>query len=89
MSNQDQPRREEELIREIESKFFNCRSIWGSLKVCIGDIVEIYPRGFTRMVAVRGKVIGLSDSAITLETPENNVAVRYTEIRMIRKLHQQ
>jgi len=73
----------QEEIPEIDRQ---CKYIWNSIIICKNDYVEIYPRGFRSMVVISGRVKALSDSAIVLETPNNSIAIRYSEIRMIRKL---
>jgi len=49
-------------------------------------MVEIYPRGLRGLVAIHGKVKVLGDSALIIETETNNLAIRYSEIKMIRVL---
>lgn len=69
-----------------EFQITRCKWIWNTLQICLDDIVEIYPRGMKSMIAIQGKVVGLSDSALVISTDKNDMAIRYSEIRMIRKL---
>jgi len=65
----------------------DCTKVFGAHMICVGDLVEIYPRGLKSMIAVRGKVLALSDSAIVISrAQENHWIIRYSEIRMIRVL---
>lgn len=64
-----------------------CKWIWNAIPICIDDHIEIFPRGMRSLVSITGRVIGLGDSALVLETDNNNLAIRYSEIRMIRKIH--
>jgi len=63
----------------------DCIMIWSSFPVCIGDIVRIYPRLGRSLISIRGKVVGLSESALTIETNNEIVSIRYSEIKMISK----
>jgi hypothetical protein len=63
----------------------DCRVLWGGFLICIGDYVEVYPRGVTRYIGHLGRIVQLTDSAMVLETKNNNLVIRYSEIRMIRK----
>lgn len=61
-----------------------CMHVYG-IEVCKGDYIEVYPRG--RSLAVfRGFVKNVTISSIVLENHENDVAVRLSEIKIIRKL---
>ncbi len=62
-----------------------CRLLFGGYIVCVGDVIEVYPRGLKSFVSITGKVVALLDSAIVLETPYNDMVIRYSEIRAIRK----
>ncbi|RLG82033.1 MAG: hypothetical protein DRO40_08590 [Thermoprotei archaeon] len=64
-----------------------CKWLWNTFPVCVDDYVEIFPRGMRSLISITGRVIGLGDSALVLETDNNNIAIRYSEIRMIRKIH--
>jgi len=64
-----------------------CKWLWNAFPVCLDDYVEIFPRGMRSLISITGRVIGLGDSALVLETDNNNLAIRYSEIRMIRKIH--
>lgn len=77
-------RREEEKGDPVMAR--ECRWIWNAIKVCIDDEIEIFPRGMRSLVSITGRVIGLGDSALVLKTDNNNIAIRYSEIRMIRKI---
>jgi len=65
----------------------DCELIWGVFKVCVGDIIEIYPRAGRSLMKITGRVKAIGDSALILETDINNMAIRYSEIKMLRKLH--
>ena len=64
----------------------NCILVWNSFPVCIGDIVRIYPRLGRSLVSIRGKVVKLSESAITVETENEIISIRFSEIKMISKV---
>jgi len=65
----------------------DCELIWGVFKVCVGDTIEIYPRAGRSLMKITGRVKAIGDSALILETDTNNIAIRYSEIKMLRKLH--
>jgi len=56
--------------------------------VCIGDFVAVYPRGMRGAVSITGTVKKVTDSALILETDYNDIAIRYSEIKMLRKYKQ-
>jgi hypothetical protein len=64
----------------------DCRLLFGGYIVCVGDVIEVYPRGLKSFMSITGKVIALLDSALVLETQYNDIAIRYSEIRAIRKV---
>jgi len=71
----------------VSSEARDCVKIFNAHEICVGDIVEIYPRGLKAMVSIRGRVVALSDSAMVIsKDSENHWIVRYSEIRMIRVL---
>lgn len=69
-----------------EKGIHDCILIWGSFPVCIGDIVRVYPRLGRSLISVKGKVIGISESALTLETENEIISIRLSEIKMVSKV---
>lgn len=63
-----------------------CRSIWNTIRICENDLVEVYLRGLKAMAGIRGRVKRITDAGIVIEGEENETAIRFSEIRMIRKL---
>ena len=68
-----------------EKGIHDCILVWNTFPVCVGDIVRVYPRLGRSLISIRGKVIKLSESAITIETETEIISVRYSEIKMISK----
>jgi hypothetical protein len=60
----------------------DCLSIYG-LWVCRGDIVQVFPRSRS-LASIVGRVVSLTPSSVVLENEENTVAIRISEIKMIR-----
>jgi len=73
-------------IMSEEKNIHDCIMIWNSFPVCIGDIVRVYPRLGRSLISIRGKVIKLSESAITIETENEIISIRFSEIKMISKV---
>jgi len=71
---------------EAERIGIDCIDMWRGIIICAGDLVTVYPRGGRGIVGITGKVKAVTDSAIVLETDVNDIAIRYSEIKMIRKL---
>ncbi len=70
-----------------EETVHTCIKIWRILPICIGDKVEVYPRGMRSMIMIRGIVRSISESAILIETSTGELlAIRLNEIRMINKI---
>jgi len=62
-----------------------CSKVFGTVEICVGDTVEIYPRGLKSLVHITGRVEQVGDSALVItSTGENHWVIRYSEIRMIR-----
>jgi hypothetical protein len=70
-------------VKVVEDGKVECMIIYG-INVCIGDFVQIYPRAL-RMSLVQGVVKRITASSIVLENEENDIAVRFSEIKMVRK----
>jgi hypothetical protein len=70
-------------VKVVEDGKVECMGIYG-VDVCIGDFIQIYPRAL-RMSLVQGVVKRITASSIVLENEENDIAVRFSEIKMIRK----
>ena len=74
--------------REVEFKVnergeIECAVIYG-IKVCLGEYVRIYPRSI-RLAVIHGIVKGFSSNAIILESEENVISIRLSEIKMLQK----
>ena len=70
-------------VKIVEDGKVECMGIYG-VEVCVGDFVQIYPRAL-RMSLVQGIVKKITASSIVLENEENDIAVRFSEIKMVRK----
>jgi hypothetical protein len=70
-------------VKVVEDGKVECMGIYG-VDVCIGDFVQVYPRAI-RLSVVQGVVKRITASSIVLENEENDVAVRFSEIKMVRK----
>jgi len=64
------------------STMVDCLSIYG-LWVCRGDVVQVFPRSRS-LASIIGKVLSITPSSIVLENEENTIAIRISEIKMIR-----
>lgn len=73
----------ERVIKIGENGQIECVDIYG-IDVCLGDYVQIYPRSM-KLVHVSGLVKRITTSTIVLENEENEVAVRLSEIKLLRK----
>jgi len=71
---------------EVKTSTKECILLFNAFPVCVGDKVEIYPRGMRTMVRISGVVKRVSDSALVLETEVNDLVIRLSEIKMVRKL---
>lgn len=70
-------------IKIGENGQIECIDVYG-INICIGDYVQIYPRSM-KLVHVSGIVTRITTSTIVLENEENEVAVRLSEIKLLRK----
>jgi len=70
-------------VKVVEDGKVECMGIYG-VDVCIGDFIQVYPRAL-RMSLVQGVVKKITASSIVLENEENDIAVRFSEIKMVRK----
>jgi len=70
-------------VKVVEDGKVECMGIYG-VEVCIGDFVQVYPRAI-RLSVVQGVVKRITASSIVLENEENDIAVRFSEIKMVRK----
>ncbi|MEM4913801.1 MAG: hypothetical protein QW579_06320 [Desulfurococcaceae archaeon] len=61
-----------------------CHSVYGML-LCVGDYVEVYPRSRS-LAFFRGRVKRITISSVILENDENDMMIRFSEIKAIRKL---
>ncbi|WP_042667568.1 hypothetical protein [Desulfurococcus amylolyticus] len=66
----------------LDDKILECMSVYG-LYICKGDVVQVFPRSRS-LASVIGRVKALTSSSIVLENDENTVAIRISEIKMIR-----
>jgi len=66
-----------------EDGTIECAVIYG-VKVCIGEYVRIYPRSI-RLAVIHGIVKGFSSNSIILESEENVISIRLSEIKMLQK----
>lgn len=73
----------ERALKIGESGQIECIDIYG-IDICVGDYVQIYPRSM-KLVHVSGFVKRITTSTIVLENEENEVAVRLSEIKLLRK----
>ena len=60
----------------------DCMNIYGMF-VCKGDVVQIFPRSRS-LASIVGRVVSLTPSSVVLENEENTIAIRISEIKMIR-----
>lgn len=60
-----------------------CTLIWSAFPVCEGDIVTVYPRYGRSLVSITGRVAKVTNSALVIETENEIISIRYSEIKMI------
>lgn len=58
-------------------------------ELCVGDYVEVYPRGLRAMVIIRGRVKRLGPMGLLVSDGTREFAIRLSEIRMIAKLKEE
>jgi hypothetical protein len=67
---------------EESRSIMDCIVLYG-LRVCVGDVVQIFPRS-RALVSFIGRVINITPHAIVLENEENTISIRLSEIKMVR-----
>jgi hypothetical protein len=71
------------LVKIYSDGKVECMDVYG-VNVCVGDFVQVYPRTM-RLSMVQGIVKKITSSSIVLENEDNEVAIRYSELKMVRK----
>jgi len=79
----DRQRDREIRVKVVEDGKVECMGIYG-VDVCVGDFIQVYPRTI-RLSMVQGVVKRITASSIVLENEENDIAIRFSEIKMVRK----
>jgi len=67
---------------EESKSLMDCIMLYG-IRICVGDVVQIFPRS-RALVSFVGKVINITPHAIVLENEENALSIRLSEIKMVR-----
>lgn len=74
----------DENIGDEQVEKAECYPVYGLL-LCVGDVVEVYPRSRS-LVLFRGRVKKITVSSLLLENDENELAIRFSEIKAIRRI---
>jgi hypothetical protein len=64
-------------------KIIECINAYG-IRVCRGDVVQIFPRA-RGLASFIGRVVEITPASIVLENEDNTIAIRLSEIKMVRK----
>ena len=64
----------------------NCIDLFELLTVCEGDKIEVIIRGGRSMITIRGTVISIGNHALVVSARNGQMAIRYSEIKMVKKV---
>jgi hypothetical protein len=67
---------------EESKSLMDCIMLYG-IRVCVNDVVQIFPRS-RALASFVGRVINITPHAIVLENEENTLSIRLSEIKMVR-----
>ena len=64
----------------------NCVDMFDILTICEGDKIELVLRGSRGMVSIRGIVLTIGNNAMVVQSRNGKLAIRYSEIKMVKKV---
>ena len=64
----------------------NCVDMFDVVTICVGDKAEVTLKGTRSTMSLRGVIVAVSNHALSINSRGTIYAIRYSEIKMIRKL---